>query len=95
MYSFDSRDVLDEGEISREAMAQFLSYDNGFLIWKARTLEYYNDAVLQRRWNAFYAGQRAGSLNKQGYITVRVLGKSRNAHRVTWLLFAALGRRSI
>jgi len=57
-----------------------LSYDNGNLYWLPR------DNV-SKQWNKRYAGTKAGTLKKEGYIQVKLEDKISYAHRIIWEMF--------
>jgi hypothetical protein len=61
-----------------------LDYDpeSGILTWLARQ----GDDRATKAWNAKHANKQAGSLNKKGYLQVRLFGRNYQAHRVIWLL---------
>ena len=53
------------------------------LLWWIRIEEF---TKYNRTWNTRFAGNIAGWLRPDGYIKVRVDGKSHYAHRIIWLL---------
>ena len=68
--------------LAHDATAALLAYDGrtGFLIWRPRP---HGDL----RWNARFAGERAGCVDTvKGYRRVRLNGLSHFEHRVVWLL---------
>ena len=81
-------DTLEEQDISYEDMSCYLDYDfkSGHLIWKKRFEEIYENPMHLKRFNDFQAGQKAGTVNNVGYVTVKIFGKTRRAHRIIWLL---------
>lgn len=78
---------------SAEYLRQLLGYNpqTGVLIWKHRLIDMFFGHVQSaahqcNNWNAKYAGRVAGSVSKNGYITIRIDGVNKNAHRVIWKL---------
>lgn len=79
---------------SREYLKKVLSYypESGKFYWKKRSKEMFQDKklssdVLQKRWNAKYAGKEAffGTM-KSGYKKGFLNGKFYLAHRVAWVM---------
>lgn len=54
-----------------------LDADTGTLVWRRRSCS---------RFNSNYAGKTAGTLNKEGYVCLRLLGKLLLAHRVVFAM---------
>lgn len=70
-----------KAEITADYARTRLEYNNdtGAMIWKF--------APDQRpQWNGRYSGRLAGSLNKDGYIQVRINKSFYPAHRLAWLI---------
>mgnify|MGYP001593560710 CR=1 FL=1 len=57
-----------------------LRYDNGNLYWLPRD-------NISKQWNKRYAGKKAGTLKKEGYIQVKLEDKISYAHRIIWEMF--------
>lgn len=55
-------------------LSALLRYENGALYWKVS------------RGMTLRAGARAGSLNRDGYLSVNCMGRTMAAHRIVWLL---------
>lgn len=73
-------EIKRKNNLTDEYIRSILDYNSntGEFIWKYR-----NDASPQ--WNGQYAGKKAGSLEKSGYITIRINKVSFYAHRLAWL----------
>ena len=67
--------------LSAGQLGSLLHYQptTGALIWKERP-----NVVAQ--WNTRFAGKRAGSLTKEGYVQITINGWVYRAHRVAYLL---------
>ena len=63
----------------------FLVFD-GALVWRERPLAHFKNARAQVVWNARYAGLRAGWISRDGYVGVKVCGRTFKAHRVIWAI---------
>ena len=57
-----------------------LSYNNGDLYWLPRD-------NISKQWNKRYAGTKAGTLKKEGYIQVKLEDRIAYAHRIIWEMF--------
>jgi hypothetical protein len=64
--------------LDAETVRRLLDYDpaTGVFTWKARG---------NPQWDARYAGKRAGSLHRQGYLQMRMNDRQYLAHRLAWL----------
>ena len=68
------------------------SYDEevGALIWRFRPLSHFHDESYQKRWNARFAGKRAGCLKSSGdgrnYHRIYFAGRFFHAHRIIWAM---------
>ena len=79
--------------LTAEIVRELLDYDpaTGEFRWKTRHVSWFHDSRLRtqeascRAWNTLYAGRQAGSRQKRGYVTIRVLGDGYYAHSVAWL----------
>lgn len=60
-----------------------LDYDQstGHFTWRQKA-ESQHDA---NRWNAVFAGTRAGHVNNKGYVIIKVDGAAYKGHRLAWL----------
>jgi hypothetical protein len=67
-------------ELTAEYVRSIFDYnpETGVLTWKAREDRTSN-------WNARYAGKRAGSLTKMGYIRISINDRDYMAHIIVWL----------
>ncbi len=65
-----------------------LSYNpkTGILVWKHRPASRFKDLRSCNRWNAVYAGKRAGTVDRYGYIAINLNGKLNRAHRIAWFM---------
>lgn len=72
--------------LSAELLREALAYDaeSGRLLWKYRPLHHFASAAAQKMWNARFAGTRAGSTHKFGYVVLRVCRQHIKAHRAAW-----------
>lgn len=63
-----------------EFLRSILAYDpgSGTLSWKWRV-----DAA--KKWNARWAGKTAGSVNRRGYVSINIGGRSYKAHRIAYV----------
>lgn len=67
--------------------------DTGSIHWKTRPVGHFKTAEAQRRWNARFAGNKAGSLGGNGHrkYWVCVINRKRvSAHRVIMLMLGRL-----
>jgi len=73
--------------ITAEYLRQCLDYDpeTGLFVWKARPQEHFKDNRAYNSWNARYAGQKAGSFDKNGYLVIGINKKVYKAHRLAFL----------
>lgn len=60
----------------------FTYSDDGHLTWKVRPLSHFKNARSCGRWNAMFAGKRAGT--ELRYIMVKVGNRAVQAHRIIW-----------
>ncbi|WP_406706283.1 HNH endonuclease signature motif containing protein [Sodalis sp.] len=63
---------------------EYLNYKNGELIWRRRKPANGESIKSVNIFNSNYAGKKAGSLDKTGYIQIKIYGINRKAHRVIW-----------
>jgi hypothetical protein len=70
----DRKTILDAKDLHNFLI---LDADTGTLFWKKRSCS---------RFNGNYAGKMAGTLNKEGYVCLRLLGKTLLAHRVIFAM---------
>jgi hypothetical protein len=64
--------------------AERFDYDpqSGLLIWKPVLVS----SRHEKSWNTRFAGKPAGSIDSDGYVTVRIFGRQWKVHRVAWTL---------
>lgn len=67
-----------------DLIALQFSYDeaSGHLVWKTRP----EVDGITRRWNEVHAGKVAGSKNSEGYVQIKIKGRTYKAHRIVWLI---------
>lgn len=67
-------------EISQENLKSRLEYDpaSGNFTWKF-------NSEMTPTWNARFAGKPAGTLNREGYIQIKLYRLGYRAHRLAWL----------
>lgn len=65
-----------------------LAYDpeTGVLTWRARPIEDFKNARIQRSWNSKNAGKVAGSRAAEDYVRININHQPCFAHRVAWLI---------
>lgn len=59
---------------------------NGHLFWIPRPLDMFPTPRNGRWWNTRFAGQRAGNVNREGYIKLMIFNHAYSGHRVMWAL---------
>ena len=71
-----------------EYISEALSYDpiTGIFLWKFRPKHHFKSERDWKRWNTRHANTSAGSVQLNGYVHIRIMGKHRKAHRIAWLL---------
>lgn len=69
--------------ITAEHVREAFDYDveSGELIWRVRPAV----NAYATRFNNQYAGTKAGSISKKGYVYILLLGRRYLAHRIVWL----------
>jgi hypothetical protein len=69
--------------ITAEQVRNLLDYDseNGGFTWRMRPVV----NTYSSRFNNRYAGEKAGSLNKKGYVVIDIAGCKQLLHRIVWL----------
>lgn len=70
----------------------YLDKEKYELFWKKRPLSHFVDERAWKIWNTKFAGKKAGSLDKNGYVVIsfRKFGEGRRilrAHRIIWTLY--------
>ncbi|WP_338743736.1 HNH endonuclease [Klebsiella michiganensis] len=70
---------------SQDTVRKYFIYEIGSLIRKERPEVEFSTSGLCERWNALYAGTRAGSLSTNGYIYIKLNGLRFMAHRLVWI----------
>lgn len=66
--------------ISTDSIRRKFLYQDGKLVWKY-------DPEKSKSWNTSWAGKEAGTVRKDGYVTVQFLGKRTYAHRLIFCYF--------
>lgn len=59
-------------------------YEKGVLIWKERPLHHFKSEGIMNGSNLRLAGRIAGCIGNDGYVRIRIKGKSNVAHRIIW-----------
>ena len=73
--------------ISKLHSLLWYSYTDGLLYWKVRGKEVIPDNRIRKTWNTRFSKKEAlGSVNKKGYKTGRIFGKTYLSHRVIWAM---------
>lgn len=75
--------------LQRERMLELFEIDflHGQLVWKARGAETFASAQAGAAWNARYAGEPAGFLDRDGYVLVRADGRDHRRAAIIFYLF--------
>lgn len=81
--------------MNQEFLNNCFSYqpETGVLHWKLRPLEHFKSQQAHKRWNARFAGKRAGSLGSNGnrHYWICVINRKRiSAHRLIMLMLGRL-----
>jgi hypothetical protein len=73
---------------SPELLRKLLRYEpsSGKLFWRKRPNEMFKTSGDCKRWNATYAGNEAGSLKRDGYISIKVISCVTSSHRIVWAM---------
>lgn len=83
--------VIEQGGVkplpTREYLFQVFSMVDGVIFFKKRPLDHFCDNRAMRIWNTRYAGTRAGTVDKDGRLVIRVAGTNHYAHRLVWRMF--------
>jgi hypothetical protein len=71
---------------SLELLNEFFTYDEneGCLYWKIRDSRHFDNNRCCNTWNSRYAGKKAGSIGKNGYLNVHIFNKLFYNHRIIW-----------
>jgi hypothetical protein len=71
---------------SQDELNDLFVYDelSGWLYWKPRSLEMFQDSRSWKIWNTRYAGKQAGCRDADGAIVISLRGKTEFAHRLIW-----------
>lgn len=76
-------------ELTQELLSRYFEYhqETGNLYWKHRIPDEHHSETSCNKFNARYAGEKAGGYNGQGYIVLSILGNyGVRAHRIIWIL---------
>lgn len=73
--------------LTQKVLKELIAYDpdKGGFVWNVRPVNYFSNEQQQTWWNNRFAGKPAGSTNKRGYHTIRILYKLIYAHRLAFL----------
>lgn len=84
---FDDR-VTFSAPLPVPYLHECLAYDaeTGKLSWKERPRAHFKNDRSHIAWNRRWAGSAAGSLNGNGYLTIRLNGAHFKAHRAIWAM---------
>lgn len=75
-------------EIDISVLEEILDCDPeaGVLTWRPRQKSYGSNGHHWKRFNAVFAGKRAGYLTGYGYVNLSILGQKYTAHRVVYAM---------
>ena len=79
-----------EDMITPELVKARLSYNHetGILTWKARDE---SEFLFNKQWNGKFAGKSAGTINKNGYVSIVMMLNGKNysiyGHHAAWILY--------
>lgn len=81
------RQRFAKDDITRLELKSMLIYDpeTGVFTWKSRSIEDFRASQGWTNWERYYAGKKAGYVDKNGYVTIRIKKKLYRAHRLAWL----------
>lgn len=74
-------------KLTQDRLRELFDFDAeaGVLIWRVRPAEAFAKLSDANAWNARFAGRVAGCINVQGYCTIKIDDKMRQAHRLIWI----------
>ena len=73
---------------SAEYLAECFSYEpeTGILTWKERPDSHFSAPKFRKAFNTKSAGKEAGTLDRNGYLVLRLAGSTHRVHRIIWAL---------
>jgi len=73
---------------SIETLRKLLRYEpeTGELFWRPRDVSLFKTEHDCKAWNTRYADKPAGGIDGQGYILVKLFGRTSGIHRVAWTI---------
>ncbi|MDN0103053.1 HNH endonuclease signature motif containing protein [Yersinia enterocolitica] len=63
------------------------NHESGALVWKERPYHHFKNPRAMNTWNARYSNKPASSIDSNGYVRVRINGKTHKVHRVAWAIY--------
>lgn len=69
-----------------EYLHEAFDYRDGNLFWKSRPRSHFTSDNSFRAWNTSNAGNPISSMDKDGYLRVRLDGVRHKAHRIIWMM---------
>lgn len=79
---------LSAEALTVDRVREALEYDpaTGIFTWRPRAIESFKSRHHGKIWNVRYAGKTAGSVDGNGYVSIRIDGGHFKAHRLAWML---------
>ncbi|WP_343795011.1 HNH endonuclease, partial [Sphingomonas trueperi] len=85
--------MKDIDQLTPDIARELLHYEpfSGRLLWKHRSLDWFENKRSWATWNGRYAGKPAGMISRtsKGYklLQIKVLGKTIAARKVAWMIY--------